>query len=485
MRKHVATTRHVAPPRPTAPRRALRSGRSRPPRFRPGAAGAAGLACLGLLLAAQTALAAAAPADDPLADRKTPVVRAVQKAAPSVVNISTKQERIIQPYFWMDVPDVFRREFGDLFRPRRQVAGSLGSGVIISAKGYIVTNAHVVQQADEIIVTMADESQHKAELVSADPEADLAIIKISVARPLAAIRMGTSSDLMIGETVIAVGNPFGYQHTVTTGVVSAVDRTIEPGPGLKYEGLIQTDAPINPGNSGGPLLNIRGELIGINSAIRAGAQGLGFAIPVDKVREIMVGLLSVRHQGKAWLGLKFSPASANAVVVKEVEKDSPAARANLAAGDRIETLDGQPVGDVIDFETSILGRNIGDTVRLGIRRGDRRYDARLALAEAPKPDAVRLARQQFGLHLQVLRQELARTMRLATDQGLLVAGVDPGSPAEKAGFRASDVIVQVDRYPVEDLETLGALLSQVQTGDRVLFYLVRDRTVARAVMQAR
>ena len=445
----------------------------------------AGLVAILLLAAARIALGAAPPPDDPLADRKTPVVRAVQKAAPSVVNISTKQERIVQPYFWMDLPDVFRREFGDLFRPRRQVTGSLGSGVIISTGGYIVTNAHVVQKADEIVVTLADESQHKAELVSADPEADLAIIKMAADRPVSAIRMGTSSDLMIGETVITVGNPFGYQHTVTTGVVSAVDRTIEPEPGLKYEGLIQTDAPINPGNSGGPLLNIRGELIGINSAIRAGAQGLGFAIPVDKIREIMAGLLNVRRGGKAWLGLKYSATAPAGVIVKEVEKDSPASRANMAAGDRIESLDGRPATDLIEFETSVLDRKIGDTVRLGVRRGERLYETKVTLAAAPKPDGAKLAREQFGLNLQELNQELATTLRLATAQGLLVAGIDPGSPAEKAGFRRSDVVVQVDRYPVENLEMLGNLLIQVKKGDRILFYVVRGRTVARAVLTAR
>lgn len=432
-----------------------------------------------------TEVPAAVPQTDPLADRKTPVVLAVERAKASVVNISTRQERVVQPYFWMDLPDIFRREFGDIFRPRRQVTGSLGSGVIISPKGYTVTNAHVVQQADEIIVTLADESQYKAVLVSADPEADLAIIKIEADRPLSAIRMGTSSDLMIGETVIAVGNPFGYQHTVTTGVVSALDRTIEPAPGVRYEGLIQTDAPINPGNSGGPLLNIRGELIGINSAIRAGAQGLGFAIPVDKVREIMVGLLNVRRQGRAWLGLKFRPDVPGQAVVSQVEAESPAAKAGLAPGDRIETLDGDPVSDVIEFETAILDRRVGDAVRLGVARAGRTFEKRIVLAEVPKPDGARLARQQFGLQLQELDVELALTMRLSVDQGLLVAGVDPGSPAEVAGFRPGDAIVQIDRYRVGDLETLGHLLAQVKKGDRILFYVVRGRTVARAVMVAR
>jgi serine protease Do len=444
---------------------------------------------LGLALALAAFARAAAPPtnateNDPLADRRTPVVRAVEKAKPAVVNISTKQVRVVRPNFWMEVPEMFRREFGDLFKPRRQVTGSLGSGVIISPQGYIVTNAHVVEQADEIIVTLADETQHKAELVSADPEGDLAIIKMETDKPVAAIRLGTSSDLMIGETVIAVGNPFGYQHSVTTGVVSAVDRTIEPSPATKHEGLIQTDAPINPGNSGGPLLNIRGELIGINTAIRAGAQGLGFAIPVDKVRAIMIGLLSVRGAGQPWHGIKFDAAK-RAPVVLEAEKDSPAAKAGLLKGDRIETLGGRRFAEVIELETSLLDRKIGDAIDMTVRREGRSEAVKFTLAEAPKPDGVKLARGLFGLHVQELKPELARSMKLAVERGLLVGGVDPDSPAAAAGFVNGDVVVQIDQYRIYDVDSLGNLLTQVKKGDRILFYVVRGKTVARAIMAAR
>ena len=443
-----------------------------------------------VLALAGTVAIAAAPASslvpngeaDSRADRRTPVVVAVEKAAPSVVNISTRQVRTVQPFSWMDLPDVFKEEFPELFRPQRQVTGSLGSGVIISPKGYIVTNAHVVQQADEIIVTLSDETQVKAELVSMDPGADLAIIKAETPKPFKAIRLGTSSDLMIGETVIAVGNPFGYQHTVTTGVVSALERTLEPAQGVKYEHLIQTDAPINPGNSGGPLLNIRGELIGINTAIRAGAQGLGFAIPVNKVREIMIGLLSVRRAGHPWLGLTFRADRPSSAVVARVDHDSPALKAGLKPGDAIETLDSKAVVDCIELETSLLDRKAGDTVRLGVRRAGSDTEFKVTLAEAPKPDGAKLARVQFGLHVQVLKRDMAESMHLTVDHGLLVSGVDPDSPAAKAGIRHSDVIIQVDRYRVEDLNTLGLLLDQVKQGDGILIYLVRGRFVAHVVV---
>jgi len=429
---------------------------------------------------------AAAPPTDALADRRTPIVRAVERAAPGVVNISTTQVVVQQfsPLLGMDLPDVFKREFGDLFRPQRYVKNSLGSGVIISPRGYIVTNAHVVQQADQIIVTLADESQKKAELVSADPAADLAVIKIDPDKPLVAIPMGTSSDLMIGETVIAVGNPFGYQHTVTTGVVSALGRTIQPSPNFQYEGLIQTDAPINPGNSGGPLLNIRGELVGINTAVRAGAQGLGFAIPVDRVREIMIGLLSMRRAGSAWLGLHFR-ADCPGAVVASVDRGSPAAKAGLTANDRIVSVAGETVEDAIQLETFILDRKPGDSIRLGVGRGETAHEMEIVLVEAPKPDGARLAKTLFGLDLQALAPDLATTMRLAVDRGLLVAGVEPGSPAAATGLRAGDVIVQVDRYRVADLETLGALLVQVEKGNRILFFVVRGQSVMQAALTAR
>ncbi len=423
---------------------------------------------------------------DPNADRRTPVVRAVEAAAPCVVNISTKQVRTVRamPYFWMDLPDIFRRNLSPFFRPRRQVTGSLGSGVVISPKGYLVTNAHVVQQADEIIVTLSDESQLPAELVSADPESDLAVIRVDSPEPLPAIRLGTSDDLMIGETVIAVGNPFGYQHSVTTGVVSALDRTIQPKPGVEYPGLIQTDAPINPGNSGGPLLNIRGELIGINTAVRAGAQGLGFAIPVDRVREIMIRLLNVRRVGGAWLGLRFR-ADLPGIVVASVDPDSPAEAAKIRPGDRVEAIDGRPVRDPIELETILLDHDAGDDLRLTVRTGDARREARVVLAVPPKPDGATLARKQFGLHLQELDGDLAERLRLAVEEGLLVAGVEDDSPAAEVGFNVGDVLVQVDQHRASDLDTLGLTLQQVQKGDVVRFYVVRRHTVMRTRMRAR
>jgi serine protease Do len=443
-----------------------------------------GLASTFLVLAAAAARAAAPPTNDNSDDRRTPVVRAVEKAAPAVVNISTKSVRTVTPLIGMNVPDAFRQQFGDLFKPQRQVVGSLGSGVIVNPKGYIVTNTHVVLLADEIIVTLADESQHKADLVSADLAADLAIIKIAAEKPLTAIRLGTSSDLLIGETVIAVGNPFGYQHTVTTGVVSAVDRAIQASETQKYEGLIQTDAPINPGNSGGPLLNIRGELIGINTAIRAGAQGLGFAIPVDKVRAIMIDLLAVRRPGTAWLGLHFDPKQPTAVV-ESVEKRSPAEKAGFAKGDEVTSLGGQKVKDALDLEAALLDYHVGDTVQMGVLRGPETLPVKVKLMEMPKPDALRLARAEFGLLVSEITPEVVTSMRLAVDRGVLITGVDKDSPAKTAGFERGDVIVQIGRYRVDNLDVMGALLAQAKKGDEVGFVVVRGRSPGQVLIPAR
>ncbi len=442
---------------------------------------------LTLVLAAAATTVASDEPDLSTVDRRTPVVRAVEAAGPSVVNISTRSVRTTRavPRLWGDLPDVFRDRLSRMFPPRRHVTGSLGSGVILTETGYICTNAHVVSQADEIVVTLADETQLDAELVIADTESDLAVIKIQPTAPLQAVRLGISSDLMIGETVIAVGNPFGYQRTVTTGVLSALDRTIQASADIVYTNLIQTDAPINPGNSGGPLLNIRGELIGINTAIRAGAQGLGFAIPVDTVREIMTDLLRVRRAGGAWFGAAFRAERRDACEIARVDKGSPAEKAGLEPLDRIVAIDGHAVTCPIELETRLLERQAGETLRLEVLRGGTRRRVDLTLAEVPRPQGEKLAKALFGLDLQALTPELADTLHLMVEEGLVVAGVEPGSPAQQARFQVGDVLIQAGRFRVADLDTLGQILAQVRKGDAVPFYVVRAASVMRTRMKAR
>ena len=233
----------------------------------------------------------------------------------------------------------------------------MGTGVIIDSRGYIITNYHVVDGVREILVTLADGHRQTAKLFARDLETDLAVIKIDARTPLPEIPMGTSSDLMTGETVIAVGNAFGYEHTVTRGIVIALHRSVQVSDAQFYDDLIQTDASINPGNSGGPLLNIDGEMIGINVAVRAGAQGIGFAIPVDKVTAVAVGLLASCNAGKVRMGMATandaSPSS-QGMVVGAVEAQSPAAAAGLLAGDVVTGVDDAEVSRPLDFQRAML-----------------------------------------------------------------------------------------------------------------------------------
>src|SRR5205814_3509963 len=306
------------------------------------------------LLIAALALPAVAAArgaeSDP--ERRSLVVQAVEKASPAVVNVSTGQvvERRASPFPFPQDPffEEFFRDFVDP-RPRRFKTTSLGSGVIVAADGTIMTNVHVIERASRIQVMLIDRREFDATLVGADADADIAILRVKAGGDLPHIPFGSSADLMIGESVIAIGNPFGLSHTVTTGVVSAVGRSLRDED-RTYTDFIQTDASINPGNSGGPLLDIRGELIGINTAIYGKAQGIGFAIPVDRARRVMRDLVSYGEVRRPWLGLvvqDLTPELAQhfgttkGVVVAEVEAESPAVSAGLARGDVVVRVDGR------------------------------------------------------------------------------------------------------------------------------------------------
>ena len=258
-------------------------------------------------------------------ERVTPVVRAVRKAKPAVVNISSEKtvnNRVV---------------FSNDFREPQRVNG-MGSGVVVDERGYIVTNAHVVDSVTALRVRLSDGTSHDAKVIDIDRKNDLALLKIDAGRPLATIPMGTSSDLMLGESVIAVGNAYGYEDSVTLGIVSAVGRTVRLNEEMVYHDLIQTDASINPSNSGGALLNIDGDLIGVNVAIRAGAQGISFAIPVDAVRRIAAKMVSIRRINHTWHGLEYEEAANSltsdaGVVIKKAE--GPSEKAGLRAGDRV------------------------------------------------------------------------------------------------------------------------------------------------------
>lgn len=410
-------------------------------------------------------------------DRRTPAVIAVEKAGPAVANISTERmvtERRINPFF-SERKDLFQDFFEDFFGAyeRKKVEMPLGSGVLIDPEGYIVTNEHVIGMASGIIVTLSDGSVYEARLVSSDYENDLAVLKVESSEPFPYLEMGTSEDLMIGESVIALGNPFGFKNSVTIGVVSAADRTLtfqSKSGEVKYEGLIQTDALINPGNSGGPLVNINGQLIGINTAIMSRAQGIGFAIPVDKVKKILIGLFDFQQINKVWLGIKMDePAEGEqGVRVDDVEDGSPAYGAGLRAGDMVLEVDGREVVDVLQFEKYLLKKEVGDRLKLAVERDGRRRDLSLQLDKVPVPSAGELAWSKLGVDVQGLTPEIAERLGLSwLNGGVLITDVDESGPAVEIGLRVGYVITSLGDYNITGIEQLAVLLERVKSGSIV------------------
>ena len=397
--------------------------------------------------------------------RVTPVVLAYRKAGPAVVNISA--EKIVAQRYGL-----FGRDpFADIFRrPQRQK--SAGSGVIVHGDGYVVTNAHVVSRALQITIQLSDKTRYAAKVISSDPVHDLAVLKVKLpkGKKLPYLPLGRSDDLMVGETVIAIGNPLGFASTLTTGVISAVDRKLKFAGDVEYGGLIQTDAPINPGNSGGPLLNIRGELIGINTAIRADAQNIGFAIAADTVTEQFARLMDFERINRVVFGASVAQSRDKtggvALKVTEVRPKTPA-EGVLKKDDVILSLNGKPVRQIPDFVCGMTGAKAGEKISLTVSRGGKRLVRSLKLAVRPKPDGKALALKLFGLTLRKIDRELARELSLPTSRGLVVVGVAAGSPAARLGIDLKDVIFQIGRYYVTDFDTLGVVLEDVEPGDAV------------------
>ncbi len=408
-------------------------------------------------------------------NRRTPVVVAVEKVSPAVANISTERlitQRHVDPFFGSR-SELFDQFFNDFFgqSQKQMVERPLGSGVIIDEDGYIVTNEHVVSRASKIKVRLSDGKDFEATMISSDPISDLAVLKINSPTPLPYVKMGTSKDIMIGETVVALGNPFGLENSVTTGVLSAKNRTMTFNSqygDIKYDGLIQTDALINPGNSGGPLINIDGELIGINAAIVNQAQGIGFAIPVDKVRQTLVKLFNFREINKIWFGAQVEEQAAvsKGIMVSSVEQDSPAFKAQIKVGDYITKIDAKEILDILDFEKYILKKNAGDKLHITVNRGGRELKIEVKLEKAPLASVEKLALEKLGLFVQDLTPPLAKQLNLWwVKSGVLISGVQKNSPAAEVGMKEGHVLVYVGQYRISDIEELGALLKLMQKGD--------------------
>jgi len=424
----------------------------------------------GLLVVLAAAPVAGQPDERSL--RRTPVVVVFEAARDAVVNISSTEV--------VEVRDRFDRLFDRRRpRPRRLERTSVGSGFVIHPEGYIVTNAHVVARSTDRRVTFADGREYDAIVIASDREYDVAILKIEPPRPLPTLAFGRSDDLMVGETVVAIGNPLGYQHTVTAGVVSAVNRDLVFDRDLVMSGLIQTDASINPGNSGGPLLNVLGELIGVNTAIRGDAQNIGFAIPVDQLRRLLPELLDVERRYRIDSGLRLIAAVEPRV--DTVKSGSAAERAGIEPGDVLRMVNGESVDEAVDFHIALIGREPGDELRLELVRGGRSYRTSLRLNDRPRPHAPSLVRQRLGVEVRPLPADLAENLGLSRGGGFVVVHIDPESPARQIGMRSRDVLVALGRYYPTTLAELGELVEYLDPGDEVAvtFLRVKPPTIYR------
>lgn len=401
---------------------------------------------LPLLAPALAVLPALPAAAQSQAARRTPVVAVTERVSPAVVNIAAESiVRDVDPFF------------GGLFSPRRQ-AQSLGSGLIIAPSGIVVTNAHVIQGASRIVVTMLDGRELEAEVIGSDRDSDIAVLQVKEGGGrLPAVPLGRSSDLLIGETVVAIGNPFGLSHTVTTGVLSALGRTVpsEQGEPL-FTDFLQLDASINPGNSGGPLVNLAGEVIGINTAIIQGANGISFAIPADRARRVVEDLQRFGELRPLWTGARLltldpqlaqryeAPVRRGALVFK-VYPGSPAEQAGLSEGDVITGVGGRAVTAREDVSTALYTQAAGSAVQLEVRRGERTLQLTLRAQNPPQGLGLRLLEQSLGL----------RVGGGGRGQGLTVERVSPGSEAARRGLRTGDVILGANGQRIGSAEELG------------------------------
>lgn len=394
-------------------------------------------------------------------ERETPVVRAVRKVSPSVVNISAAYtESYRMPGFQDPFFDDFFRDFfeGGPRQSTRQ-RKSLGSGVIIDGKkGYVLTNAHVIARGEMITVTLEDGRELNATLVGSDAESDLAVLRIESETILPQASLGTSQDLFIGETAIAIGNPFGFSHTVTTGVVSAVNRHVRSGQQL-YKHFIQTDASINPGNSGGPLLNIMGEVIGINTAIYAQARGIGFAIPIDRARKVANDLIQYGTLVPVWIGLyvqdmdqglaNYLGSDVRGVYIREVEDNSPASRAGFLKGDVLIAVGGQPVEHVSDYREQLDMLLPDNPVDLRIQRKEKTMTFALKVRPYPMERAGKLLETHLGI-------EAADP--LPGSRGAVITKIRKNSAMERISARPGDRITGLGERTVNTLKDLQSAM---------------------------
>jgi serine protease Do len=398
--------------------------------------------------------AAPALASDPFLRQNT-TVRVVKEVGPSVVNITTERIVASRNPFPRGGNPFFDSFFRDFFEPRLpQTVQSLGSGVLIDAEHHILTNEHVVRRASRIRVSFADGTEFEATLVGADPNNDIAVLEIDSDEPLPWLKPGRSNDLMVGESVIAIGNPFGLSNTVTTGVISALNRSIRTED-FVYHGFLQTDASINPGNSGGPLVNAEGELIAINTAVYGGAQGIRFAIPIDTAKRVVDELIEHGELTPVWLGLEFQdlepnlvaalnlPENLNGALVNRVREDSPAQRAKLRRGDVVTKFDDRPIETARSFYEMLEISVEGQDLKIEFWRDGRLRTVEVKLEELPLRQVARLVNDMLGMKLQPRK-----------GGGYTVDSVREGGGSARIGIARGDLVLAINGTTLADDDAL-------------------------------
>ena len=465
-------------------------------RYRSAARPAVWLGVLALLAASSvwTASGWGASRDHPFGSRV--FIRIARSAKPVVVNISTTEKiqgwnlprarRFLGP----QSPRRKGRDFFERFAPDFGSRGSgsprhsLGSGVIVDPKGYILTNYHVIERSGAIKITLEDRSEYDARIVGTDPKTDIALLKIEPGRPLPAARLGNSDELEVGEWVMAIGSPFGLAHTVTVGVVSAKGRVIGSGP---FDDYIQTDAYINVGNSGGPLLNTRGEVVGLNTAIVAESLGVGFAIPIKFAKAILPDLKMYGAVRRGWVGIAVrdvSPSLARTLglgsregaLVSDVTKSGPAAVAGVRRGDIVVEFNGRRIRAVKELPFLVASARPGSRARMKLIRNGRPYEVAVDVRAADE-DATRGDRsgRRLGLLVTPMTDRMARRMKLNPPVGVVIASVEAGSPAQAGGLQEGDVILEINRNPIQGMRDYRRLLRQAVELDSVLLLVRRNR----------
>jgi serine protease Do len=424
---------------------------------------------------------AAGRAESPTNPRRTPIVEAVERVKGAVVDIHSERT----------VKGASADEFSAT--PLNRING-MGSGIVIDPRGYIVTNQHVVEDVNLLRVRLADGGSYNAKVLARDTEADLALLKIDVGRPLQVLPFGTAQDLMIGEPVIAVGNAYGYEHSVSNGIVSAIKRDVSLNKEISYKSLIQTTAPINPGNSGGPLVNINGELVGVNTAIRAGAQNIAFAIPVDTMLRVAADMMSVRRRSGLVHGMTYRDrvdtsqgGLARSLLVERADSPGPAAQAGVQRGDIILQVADQQIGCGLELERTLLDHAAGDRVPVVVRRNgaEVRLELVLQAVDQNQPAPIDLVWRKLGVKLSPVGAETVMRYNAHLHGGLSVTDVTTESVAGKAGIQRGDILVGLHQWETVTLDNVAFVLTHpdLASFNPLRFYIIRAGQVHRGWLQ--